>query len=109
MRDFRDAKAMAQTLRDALKVKGVSLTHSDSLELVASILGFHDWNTLAAKLQSERNSPNARQLPAGSRARKSSWTLQYLIATLDFIYHKTTTSLRLRATGIDCSRVSPDN
>ena len=51
MRDFRDAKAMAQTLRDALKVKGVSLTHSDSLELVASILGFHDWNTLAARLQ----------------------------------------------------------
>jgi hypothetical protein len=26
MRDFRDAKAMAQTLRDELKAKGVSLT-----------------------------------------------------------------------------------
>ena len=35
MRDFRDAKAMAQTLRDALKQKSVSLTHSESLELVA--------------------------------------------------------------------------
>ena len=33
MRDFRDAKAMAQTLREALNVKSVSLTHSESLEL----------------------------------------------------------------------------
>jgi uncharacterized protein len=56
MRDFRDAKAMAQTLRDELKAKGVSLTHSDNLEVVAKILGFHDWNTLAAKIQSENPS-----------------------------------------------------
>lgn len=53
MRDFRDAKAMAQTLREALKTKSVSLTHSESLELVAKILGFHDWNVLSAKIQSE--------------------------------------------------------
>jgi uncharacterized protein len=53
MRDFRDAKAMAQTLRDALKQKSVSLTHSESLELVAKILGFHDWNELSARIQSE--------------------------------------------------------
>ena len=56
MRDFRDAKAMAQTLRDELKAKGVSLTYSDNLELVAKVLGFHDWNTLAAKIQSENHS-----------------------------------------------------
>jgi uncharacterized protein len=53
MRDFRDAKAMAQTLREALKTKSVSLTHSESLELVAKILGFHDWNVLSATIQSE--------------------------------------------------------
>jgi Glyoxalase superfamily protein len=53
MRDFRDAKAMAQTLRDELKAKGVSLTHGDNLERVAKVIGFHDWNTLAAKIQSE--------------------------------------------------------
>jgi Lon protease-like protein len=53
MRDFRDAKAMAQTLREALKMKSVSLTHSESLELVATILGFHDWNVLSATIQSE--------------------------------------------------------
>ena len=56
MRDFRDAKAMEQTLRDELKAKGVCLTHSDNLELVAKVLGFHDWNTLAAKIQSEDQS-----------------------------------------------------
>jgi uncharacterized protein len=56
MRDFRDAKAMAQTLRDELKAKGVCLTHSDNLELVAKVLGFHDWNTLAAKIQAEDRS-----------------------------------------------------
>jgi uncharacterized protein len=52
MRDFRDAKAMAQTLRDA---KSVSLTHSESLELIAKILGFHDWNVLSARIESERD------------------------------------------------------
>ena len=31
MRDYRDAKAMAQTLRQALKERSVSLTHSESL------------------------------------------------------------------------------
>lgn len=57
MRDFRDAKAMAQTLRDALKAKSVSVTHSESLELVARTLGFHDWNVLAARIQSEHQLP----------------------------------------------------
>src|SRR5262249_30299421 len=45
---------MAQTLREALKVKSVSLTHSESLELVARILGFHGWNGLSAAVQAER-------------------------------------------------------
>lgn len=53
MRDFRDAKAMAQTLRDVLTAKRVSLTHSESLEIVAKLLGFQDWNVLAAKILSE--------------------------------------------------------
>lgn len=54
MRDFRDAKAMAQTLRDALKAKSISVTHGESLELVARTLGFHDWNVLSAAIQSSR-------------------------------------------------------
>jgi len=35
MRDFRDTKVMAQTLREALRAKSVSLPHSESLELIA--------------------------------------------------------------------------
>jgi ATP-dependent Lon protease len=65
MRDFRDAKAMAQTLREALKPKSLSLTHSESLELVAKMLGFHDWNVLSAHIQanSEKDSP---RIPIGA-------------------------------------------
>jgi ATP-dependent Lon protease len=54
MRDFRDAKAMAQTLREALKAKSLSLTHSESLELVAKTFGFPDWNFLAAQIQASQ-------------------------------------------------------
>ena len=50
MRDYRDAKAMAQTLRQAFKEKSVSLTHSESLELIAKVLGLADWNTLSARI-----------------------------------------------------------
>ena len=39
MRDFRDAKAMAHTLRDALKAKAVETTHSECLELIAKTFG----------------------------------------------------------------------
>lgn len=53
MRDFRDAKAMAQTLREALGAQAVTVSHSSSLELVARMLGIADWNTLSALLQSE--------------------------------------------------------
>jgi uncharacterized protein len=67
MRDFRGAKAMAQTLRDALKQKSVSLTHSESLELIAKILGFHDWNVLSAAIQSAQNPKRIRITTADHR------------------------------------------
>src|SRR5262249_55039878 len=54
MRDFRDAKAMAQTLREALHAKSVAFTHSESQELIAKVLGFRDWNVLAAKIQASQ-------------------------------------------------------
>ena len=54
MRDFRDAKAMAQTLRDALQSKSVSLSHSESLELIARTFGLPDWNVLAARIQASQ-------------------------------------------------------
>jgi pimeloyl-ACP methyl ester carboxylesterase len=73
MRDFRDAKAMAQSLREALGAKTISITHGESLELVARTLGVADWNTLSAlikdnplkhvavtSVEGDRNRPRAR-------------------------------------------------
>ena len=55
MRDFRNAKAMAQTLRAALATKGVKITIGQSLELIAEIFGQADWNTLAAAIRAEKS------------------------------------------------------
>jgi len=54
MRDFRDAKAMAQTLRESLTTKALNISNSESLELVSKMLGVADWNTLSALLQADR-------------------------------------------------------
>jgi hypothetical protein len=63
MRDFRDAKAVARTLRVALAAKGLEITISQSLELIAEIFGVTDWNTLAAAIRREAPAPreNASQ------------------------------------------------
>jgi len=50
MRDFRDAKVMAHSLRDGLKAKAVEITHSESLELIARVFGCDNWNVLSAKI-----------------------------------------------------------
>jgi ClpX C4-type zinc finger protein/glyoxalase superfamily protein len=50
MRDFRDAKVMAHSLRDALKAKAMEITHSESLELIAKTFGYENWNILSAKI-----------------------------------------------------------
>src|SRR5471030_1004553 len=68
MRDFRDAKSMAQTLRELLKAKSVSLTHSESLELMAKILGVQDWNVLSATIEAavvKRNKAASTPLLSG--------------------------------------------
>src|SRR5215469_14846378 len=59
MRDFRDAKAMARSLRDALNAKSVQTTHSESLELIAKAFGYENWNILSAKI-------DAAQPPGGA-------------------------------------------
>jgi ATP-dependent Lon protease len=70
MRDFRDAKAMAKTLREALHAKSVALTNSESQELVARIFGYRDWNVLAARIQATQLSATSVQantpFPAGA-------------------------------------------
>jgi hypothetical protein len=67
MRDFRDAKVMAHTLRTALATKGLNITVSQSLELIAQAFGVADWNTLSATIQREapgpRNNAHSPQFP----------------------------------------------
>jgi hypothetical protein len=65
MRDFRDAKAMAHGLRDALRVKAVEITHSESLELIAKAFGYANWNVLSAKIDAADPHPGAE----GARSR----------------------------------------
>src|ERR1700730_7292719 len=57
MRDFRDAKAMARTLRASLAAKGLKITISPRLDLIAEVFGVGDWNTLAAAIRPEAASP----------------------------------------------------
>lgn len=57
MRDFRDAKAMAKSLRTALAARQIALSHGECLDLVAAQFGVDDWNTLSAKI----GDPVARQ------------------------------------------------
>jgi catechol 2,3-dioxygenase-like lactoylglutathione lyase family enzyme len=52
MRTFRDAKAMAKTLRaEVLAGTQIDLSHSQCLEIVAHQFGLADWNVLAAKIE----------------------------------------------------------
>jgi hypothetical protein len=57
MRDFRDAKAMAHTLRAALATQGLKITNSQSLELIAEAFGVADWNTLSAAIRAATAAP----------------------------------------------------
>lgn len=92
MRDFRDAKAMAQSLRQALSARNITVTHSDSLELIAQSFGFDNWNILSAKIGGERSelapkgdpgSPAAPQLLHCSFCGKSQDEVKKLIAGPD--------------------------
>jgi len=69
MRDFRDAKAMARTLRQALAGKGQTISNSEALELVARMLGERDWNTLAAAIAAARRRDEAWARCEGLHAR----------------------------------------
>jgi hypothetical protein len=78
MRDFRDAKAMAHTLRDALKSRAVELTHSESLELIAKAFGYDNWNILAAKIEVAKRNGVAASTPASVPDAASTETLPTL-------------------------------
>lgn len=75
MRDFRDAKAMAKTIRATLAAKSLKISNGESLELTAKAFGVADWNTLSAAIQSARSEKKVEPaaiepaaLPSSSRA-----------------------------------------
>lgn len=51
MRDYRDAKVMAQAMREALAARDLTITHSEALEIVARQFGLANWNILSAKIE----------------------------------------------------------
>jgi ClpX C4-type zinc finger/Glyoxalase superfamily protein len=76
MRDFRDAKVMARTLRDALQVKAVDTTHSECLELIAKAFGYENWNILSAKIEAAHAHPlDGRALSVGTDKQEPDNTL----------------------------------
>lgn len=62
MRDFRDAKLMARTLKAELAKANLKITHSQALELVARQLGFDQWNILAARIAADERPPAVAEL-----------------------------------------------
>lgn len=52
MNSVDQAKSMARKLRSALAKDNKEISHSEALELVANTLGYSDWNTAFAKLDS---------------------------------------------------------
>jgi hypothetical protein len=50
MRDYRDAKAMAKAMREALAARETTISHSEALEIVAKQFGVATWNILSAKI-----------------------------------------------------------
>ena len=57
MRDFRDSKTMAQTLRAALAARSLKISVAESLELIAQAFGMADWNTLSAMIRAAQAPP----------------------------------------------------
>jgi hypothetical protein len=67
MRDYRDAKAMAKSIRAGLADRGLKITISGSLQLIAKAFGAADWNTLSATIKAAESEPKeaATQARAG--------------------------------------------
>jgi uncharacterized glyoxalase superfamily protein PhnB len=65
MRTFRDAKAMAKSLRETLGQRKVDISHSESLEIVAAQFALKDWNTLAAKIDATGSQAGQEQPAPG--------------------------------------------
>lgn len=79
MRTYKDAKAMAKSLRGSLAATNVLISHSKCLEIVARQWGFADWNTLSAKLAHPAVSETVPEQPFCSFCDKSPREVRSLI------------------------------
>ena len=57
MRTYRDAKAMAKAMREALAEKQIGITHTQALEVVAKQFGLDNWNILSSKIEKDVGDP----------------------------------------------------
>ncbi|MGL4635194.1 MAG: glyoxalase superfamily protein [Beijerinckiaceae bacterium] len=62
MHTHHDAKAMAKILKTECDQRGLKLTHSESLEIVAKQFGLKNWNVLAAMVEKTTSSDVTRSL-----------------------------------------------
>jgi hypothetical protein len=95
MRDFRDAKAMAHTLRAAFAAKGFKITISQSLELIAKVFGVADWNTLAAAIRAEASDSHRKDESPPLAIGESDPTLKFS-AELESTLHRALASAKQR-------------
>jgi len=82
MRTYKDAKLMAKSLRDSLAARGLVLSHSECIEIVAKQFGFADWNTLSAKVNAVESHHVARPEDAASAVRPSISGVPYLTSRI---------------------------
>lgn len=64
MRDYRDAKAMAKAMREALAGAGLMVTHAQALEVVARQFGLANWNVLSARIDDASGETKAQDVAA---------------------------------------------
>jgi hypothetical protein len=60
MRTYRDAKAMAKAMREALAARNLDIQHSEALEIVARQFGLDTWNILSATIDREGAPPGGQ-------------------------------------------------
>lgn len=71
MHSFLNAKVMEKTLRHMLSERGLTLSHSESLEIVAKQFGVPNWNVLAARIEKPNaDTPELKKPEAYKQIRK---------------------------------------
>ncbi|WP_366010417.1 glyoxalase superfamily protein [Shimia sp.] len=107
MRDFRDAKSMAKSLRTALAETGVDVSHSTALELVAKQFDLPDWNVLSAKIAEAGAAVNIRPaipiIRSFDESKAREFYIDYLGFTVDWEHrHEEGLPLYMQVSRSDC-------